>query len=135
MKLIAPTLVAIAAVAACAPNFSESPTVASAASSSDARQCLHVPSVNRFKAVDRDTVNVRVGGGDVYRLELMSDCRDIDWNLRVALRNRGGGSFACSPLGLEIISPTTLSPDVCPVTSMHKLSDTEVAALAPGERP
>jgi hypothetical protein len=135
MKLIAPTLAAaLAAVAGCAPVSSETPTVASAASS-EGRQCIHIPSVNSFTAVDRDTVNVRVGVNDVYQLDLLGSCRDIDWNLSVALRSRGGGSFACDALGLEVVSPSAIGPDVCPVASMRKLSDAEVAALAPRERP
>jgi hypothetical protein len=134
MKIIAPTLaLAFAAVAACAPVSSESPTVATA--SSDSRQCLHVPSVNGFKAVDHDTVNVSTGVSTVYQLDLLGDCRDIDWNTRIALRSRGGSAFACDALDLEVISPTTLAPDVCPVVSMRKLSDTEVAALPRDQRP
>ena len=136
MKIITPTFAAaLAIVAGCAPVSSESPTVASAAGS-EARQCLHVPSVNGFKAVDDDTVNVRAGVNDVYQLDLLGDCRDIDWNNRIALRSRGGGSFSCGPLGLEVISPTSVgAPDVCPVTAMRKLSDAEVAALPRENRP
>ena len=135
MRLIIPTAVvaALTVVADCAPVSSESPTVA--AVGTDNRQCLHVPSVTGFKAVDSDTVNVSTGPGVVYQLDLLGSCRDIDWNSSIALRNRGAGSFACDALDLQVVSPTTLTPDVCPVTAMRKLSDTEVAALAPEQRP
>ena len=135
MKFLAPTLaLAFAAGAGCTPSMSERPTVAAA--NTQARQCLHIPSVNSFTAVDRETVNVRVGVRDYYQLELLGTCRDIDWNLSVALRSRGAGSFACDALGLEVISPTNIGPpDVCPVTAMRKLSEAEVAALSRRDRP
>ena len=135
MKVLAPTLAAALAVGAgCAPSMAERPTAA-AANGTDGRQCLHVPSVNSFTAVDRDTVNVRVGVRDYYQLELLGTCRDVDWNMSVALRSRSGGSFACDALGLEVISPTNIGPDVCPVTSLRKLTEAEVAALPSRQRP
>jgi hypothetical protein len=138
MKLIpaiAPVL-AIAGLAACAPvNADRAAVAAAGAGAADGRQCIHIPSVNSFSTVDRNTVNVRVGVNEVYQLELLGTCRDIDWNLSVGLRSRGGGSFACSALGLEVISPSNLGPDVCPVTSMRRLSDVEVAALSNRDRP
>lgn len=136
MKLTVPAIAApllVSAIAACAPVNGERPTVATAPS--DQRQCIHIPSVNSFSPVDRDTVNVRVGVNDVYQLELLGTCRDVDWNLSVGLRSRGGGSFACNALGLEVISPSNIGPDVCPVTSMRRLTDAEVAALSNSDRP
>jgi hypothetical protein len=134
MKLLAPIFaLAFATAAGCAPARTEQPEVATAGA--DGRQCLHIPSVNSFTAVDRQTVNVRVGVRDYYQLQLLGTCRDVDWNLSVALRSRGGGSFACSALGLEVISPSISGPDVCPVTSMRKLSEAEVAALPSRQRP
>ena len=76
-----------------------------------------------------------MGVRDVYQLDLFGTCQDVDWANVVGLRARGGGSFICDALDVDVISPSTLGPQTCRVTAMRKLSDAEVAAMRGRPRP
>lgn len=110
------------------------PASAVAAASGGERSCFWSRNVNGFRALDDDTVNLRVGVKDVYQLELLGRCPDVDWAQGIALESRGG-SFICSGLDATIISPSSIGPQRCAVRTLRKLSDQEVAALEPKQRP
>ena len=98
--------------------------------------CFYANQADGFASVDDRTVNLRVGVKDVYQLKLFSNCPDIDWSQHLALRSRGG-SWICegNGLDLDIFTPSSIGPQRCPVTSVHKLSTAEAAALPPRQRP
>jgi hypothetical protein len=113
---------------------------ASAASAADKPakdQCFWARNVTSFAAPDDHTVYVKVNMHDVYRLDLMIACPDVDWNQRVALQSsNGAGGSICGPLDAEIISHATgLGHQRCPVKAMHKLSVEEIAALPKKAKP
>lgn len=93
-----------------------------------ARQCFFASTVSSFSAVDEQTIHVRVGVRDVYRLDLFGRCPDIDWNQQIALVSRGGESI-CSGLDATIITKGPIGPQRCPVSKVAKLTPEEVAAL------
>jgi hypothetical protein len=129
MKLIASTLaLGLVLTAGCAPTASTGgPSVAHA--EPGARQCFPVQSVNSFTAVDRETVNIRVGVSDYYQIKFLAPCHDIDWALSAGLRPRGGGSFICNAMDVDVVTPSPIGQQVCHVSSLRKLSETEVALL------
>lgn len=98
-------------------------------------QCFWPRMVNGFAAPDDHTLNVRVGVRDVYQFQMLGPCPDIDWNQRLALVSRSGGSI-CNGMDAEVI---THSPGIgrqrCAIRNMHKLTPQEVAALPKGAKP
>lgn len=124
-------LTGVLALAACTtPPASE----AGIAKSNPARSCFWANSANGFNAVDDQTVYLRVGVKDVYRLDLFSRCPDIDWNQAIALVSHGGSSI-CSGLDATVITKGPLGPQRCEVRTVTKLTPEEVAALPPKAKP
>jgi len=99
------------------------------AGKSPARSCFPASNVSGFRASDDKTVYLRVGVKDVYRLDLMSACPNVDWNEHIALLSRGGSSFVCTGLDLDVISSTPIGRQRCPVQTLTKLTPEEAAAL------
>jgi len=130
IKLAAALLLSLTTLsAACASD----PKTASR--SNTQRACFYANDVDGFAAQDDRIVNVRVGVNDVYQFELFAPCPDVRWNETLGLQTRGGSNFICSGLDAEIVSPTPIGPQRCPVTNIRKLTPEEVAALPKGARP
>ena len=98
--------------------------------------CFWARDVNGFAAVDDRTVNLRIGVHDVYQLKLFGNCPDIDWSMRIGIRSRGS-SWVCegNGLDLELISPSPIGPQRCPVTAVRRLTTDEVTAIPKRQRP
>ena len=134
MKFTVSALALGVVLAGCAPAATTGgPSVAAAGSGN--RQCFPFQSVNSFSAVDRETVNIRVGVRDYYQLKFLAPCYDIDWALSAGIRPRGGGSFICNAMDVDVVTPSTVGPQVCHVSSLRKMSEAEVATLTGRERP
>jgi len=100
-----------------------------AAAQAGDRQCFLPRQVSGFSSVDDETVHVTVGANNVYALEVVGVCPDIDWSQRIGIRARGGGStWVCQGLDAEIIVPSPSGTQTCPVTAVRRLSDAEVQA-------
>jgi hypothetical protein len=110
--------------AACAATFDPQE-----AASRSGRQCFNVSQVNGFDAIDRDTVQVTVGASQVYELELVGTCPEIDWSNRIAIRSTGGSSWICEGLDAELIVPSPSGTQRCPAIGVRKLTPVEVEAL------
>lgn len=126
IKIAAALLIGLTALSASCAGASQS--------SASGRQCFHANQVNGFAAQTDRIVNVRVGVRDVYQFELMGSCPDVRWNQKLGVRSRGS-SLICSGLDAEIISPTSIGPQRCPVRSVRQLTPEEIAALPRGARP
>ena len=98
------------------------------------RACFLARNVNSWSAADNKTVYVRVGVKDVYRLDLLGPCPDIDWNWSIALESHGS-SWICSPLDATIIAKSPIGPQRCPVREVSQLTPQEVAALPRKQKP
>lgn len=97
------------------------------------RDCFAASSVTGFSPVDSNRVLLHVGVRDVYELELLSFCPDVDWSQRIGVRTTGGSSWVCAsdPLSVELVVPDHAGlrrVDRCRVRSMHKLSPEEASA-------
>ena len=99
--------------------------------------CFWAHNVTSFAAPDDHTVYVRVNMHEVYRLDLLVACPDVDWNQRIALQSsRGAGGSICGPLDAEIVSHATgLGRQRCPVKTLTKLTPEEAAALPKRAKP
>ena len=99
-----------------------------------ARACFLTRNVSSWSAADDKTVYVRVGVKDIYRLDLLGPCPDIDWNWSIALESHGS-SWICSPLDATIIAKSPIGAQRCPVREVSKLTQQEAAALPKKQKP
>lgn len=100
------------------------------------RRCFAARDVRNFTAVNSSTVNIRVGR-DVYRVDVMGACPDINWTNRMALVTTGN-SLICvgSGLGTSIVTRGSSGrPQRCPVTSITALTPEQIQALPGRHRP
>lgn len=121
---------ALAAVlAACAQTPGSAPTAAAPGG-----QCFFNGNVSGFSAVDDDTVNVFVGVNDVYTLDLMGPCPDVDWSLQIGLRSTGGGPWICGGSAAELLVPDAsgMGTNRCMVSNIQKLSPDAARAARAG---
>ena len=137
LSMIPLAVLALAPGAACTETGE--PESASAVSSQAAarpsgRQCFLPRQVNGFNALDDDTVYVSVGANDYYELELFGPCPDVDWEETIAIRSTGGSTWVCQGLDAELIVPSPLGAQRCPVSRVRKLADAEIRAWREGLR-
>jgi len=99
--------------------------------------CFWARNITSFAAPDDHTVYVKVNQRDVYRLDLMISCPDVQFNQRVELQSsRGAGGSICGPLDADIVSHATgLGRQRCPVKALTKLTPDEIAALPKHAKP
>ena len=131
LGLAAAGLMAVSAAAAPAAPPPDTPADTAA---KPARHCFWTRQVNSFASRDNRVVNIRVGVNDYYQLELMGRCQDVDWNQKIGLVSRGS-DYICTGLDAEILSPTRIGPQHCPVKTIRKLTPDEVKALPKGAKP
>ncbi|KQW70974.1 hypothetical protein ASE17_15310 [Phenylobacterium sp. Root77] len=130
MKFAWAGLAGVLALGACTTSTPSAETAAA----SPTRNCFWANSANSFNAVDDQTVYVRVGVRDVYRLDLFTRCPDVDWNTAIALQSRGGSSI-CSGLDATVLTKGPFGPQRCQVRTVTKLTPEEVAAMNPRAKP
>jgi hypothetical protein len=127
---------ALAAISVVALS-SAAPQMAKAADKPGGQQCFNTSMLNGFNAPNDQTLYIRVGVNDVYRLDLAPGCTDIAFKQDIGLRSTPpGDSFICTPLQMEIVyhGPGGI-PERCQVNAMHKLTPAEYAALPKRDRP
>ncbi len=101
------------------------------------RQCFWANDVRNFRSVNPTTVNIRAGR-DVYRLDLMGSCPNINWSERMGIVTTGSSSIcAGSGLGTSIVTRRSgdRGQERCPVRMITVLTPDQVAALPSRERP
>jgi hypothetical protein len=103
-----------------------------------ARQCFSVRQVDNFKQGRPDQVFLRVGRNDVYELNAVGGCPDMDFAVQMALIPDGGmiSERLCTDDWARIVVPgSTSQTSVCRVRVSRKLTAEEIAALPPRHRP
>ena len=105
-----------------------------AVSPKPARQCFWTHRIDGFAAPNDRVVNVRVGVREVYQFEFLGPCTDIDWAQRIAVVSRGS-SHICEGIDAEVIAPSPIGPQRCPVRTVRKLTPAEIKALPKRGRP
>ena len=127
-------ITAVASLIVSGAANARSPVEPAVAGTKSARQCFWTHQVTNFASSDNRIVNLRVGVKDIYQLEMFGRCNDVDWTQKIAVVSRGGSNI-CSGLDAEIIAPSTLGPQRCPVRTVRKLTVEEAKALPKGARP
>ena len=103
-----------------------------------ARQCFSVSQVNNFEQGRPDQLFLRVGRNDVYELNAVGGCTDLDFANRMALIPEAGmvGTRLCTDDWARIVVPgSTSQTTVCRVRVSRKLTAAEIAALPERHRP
>jgi hypothetical protein len=134
MKLAVVSALSVLGLAACAAP----PTAPSAlAYNSDAsatvpaRQCFRSTQINGHRFADPQTLYLRVGLRDYYRVQTTANCNTgIDPRQTLVTKTTGGSDMVCSPIDFDLkvrqdggfITP-------CIVRSITPLTPQEVAAL------
>ena len=121
--------------ASCAPVADSDMT---GAATPRARQCFSVRQVDNFKQGRPDQVFLRVGRNDVYELNAVGGCPDMDFAVQMALVPDGGmvSERLCTDDWARIVVPgSTSRTAVCRVRVSRKLTAEEIAALPPRHRP
>lgn len=117
--------VLVLAAAACAP---QAPAPAPQLAGAPGQQCFHAGSVNGFRDVDDETVDLTVGPNEVYRVQVFGLCPDLDQVRGVGVRTRGASSWVCQGADMELVVPMSFGPRACPARSLRKLTHAEIAA-------
>lgn len=103
--------------------------VTPASAQASGRQCFLARDVNSFGAVSDDIVDVTVGAGRYFRLQLSGGCPNIDWSRRIALRTTSGTSWICEGLDAEIFSlDNTSFPGRCLVENVTPITKEQYRA-------
>jgi hypothetical protein len=121
--------------ASCAPVADSDMT---GAATPRARQCFSVRQVDNFKQGRPDQVFLRVGRNDVYELNAVGGCPDMDFAVQMALIPDDGmvSTRLCTDDWARIVVPgSTSRTAVCRVRVSRKLTADEIAALPPRHRP
>lgn len=94
------------------------------------QRCFRAAEVNGWSPRGDNEVDVRVGASRHYRLSLIGACPDVDWNLSVGIRTRGGGRWICAGRGAdaELIVPSPSGTQRCLVGDVRQLNEAEIAA-------
>lgn len=124
-------------LSACAPT-SDTPSH-TASTAVPAHSCFSTLQVQNFRQGRTNEVYLRVGRDDVYRLDAVAGCNDLDFANRLAIVSDLGGGVGdrvCSDDTVRIVVPGTASPaSVCRARISRKLTTAEVAALPERQRP
>jgi len=100
-----------------------------------ARQCFYQRNITSWHAPDDNTVLLRVGVNDYYKMDMLGPCNGLDFaGESIGIRNRGGSGYICSGLDVQVLVPDRV-PGRCDVDKITKLSKAEVAALPPKSKP
>lgn len=122
---------AAALIAACA-----TPGQTDQTESGGGNQCFNADMVSGFSAPDDDTVYI-AAGRNVFELEVIGSCPNIDFEQRIGIQSRGGTSFVCRGFDADLLVPSLSGTGVdrCPVRSVRRLTPAEVEALPAKDRP
>ena len=94
------------------------------------RECFYARHAQGFSTGDDGRIYVRTGVNDIYEMQVMGVCPDIDWTHRIGIDARGAGARVCTGFDADlIIEDSSGAPQRCLVRSVRKLSEAEIDAL------
>lgn len=126
-------IVALLGLSACTNADSEGP--GSAGASREPPRCFSTSRVSNFRVADSSTVHIRVGR-DVYRLDMMGPCSDLNFTSNMRLATSGSSTICTGTgLGTSIVTRGSGGQRRCQVQRITGLSTEQVAALPAGQRP
>ena len=136
MKVLVPVSLALAATLTLAASAGSQQAPAKPAAK-PAQSCFWVHDVDGFNAPDDQTLYIRVGIRQVYKLTLFGNCMDISWVQHIGLVTHGMNNVCegTNPDVDVIDREVGVGRERCPVSAVQKLTPDQVAALPKGQRP
>lgn len=135
MSRVFPLLVLAAGMtmlSSCAPVSGPAPAQTTTA---DARQCFHADRVDNFRG-NNQTLYVRTNNRDVFELRSLGYCPEIDFAFGIAFIPNGGLTRLCTDDTARILVSGGQAPrNQCRVQVVKKLTEADIAALKPRDRP
>lgn len=133
-------VISVLALASCAPTGAGGQTAAMpyGGGAPQGRQCFSASQVSNFTQGRSNQMFLRVGRSAVYELSPAGGCTDMDFALQMALIPDSGmsGSRLCTEDWARIVVPGSSSRlSTCRVRISRQLTEAEVAALPPRQRP
>lgn len=120
-----------AALSACAPMNDAKPTQMGTRE----RQCFYADQVDNFRG-DNQTLYIRARNKDVFELQTLGYCPDIDFAFGLAFLPTAGINRLCTDDTSRIVVAGGPSPRAqCRIRVVKKLTEAEVAALPSRNRP
>lgn len=92
---------------------------------SQGRECFFLSSVSGFSHAGRNQIYVHTGPRDTYLFRTLGPCPDLDFGESIGFDQTGGGTI-CHGIDVDLIVPSQIGPQRCPVDMIRK--------LAPGEK-
>ena len=93
------------------------------------RQCFNATTIHGYETLPGGLVLLRAGGSRTFALHTFGDCPDLNWARSIALRTRGGSSWICEGIDAELIVPSPIGAQYCPVQAVRRISREEARAL------
>ena len=90
------------------------------------QSCISPAFIDGISATDTRTAYLSVGPGDMYRLDMMGPCMNLDWPMTPKkLINKMGSGDICDGRDMVLIVG---EHQRCYVNAMHKMTPAEIAA-------
>jgi hypothetical protein len=138
MKTLAPAVFAFAAAMAVSATADTPASPGVGQTRMHGKSCFWARDVSNFAAHDDKTLYLRVGVRDVYAASLFGTCFNLSWvHSRIALVSHDTSLICEGPnLDVDVIAPDPgIGRQRCPITSIRKLTPTEVSALPKDAQP
>jgi hypothetical protein len=121
--------IAAAAAILSAIGLSGAWSTAAPSAAAPGRQCFNANSIHGYETLPGGLVLMRAGGNRTFALHTFGDCPDLNWSRSIALRTRGGSSWICEGIDAELIVPSPIGAQYCPVQAVRRISREEARAL------
>lgn len=118
--MIARLALAAAASALCASCAAYDTQPEQAASADAERDCFFLSQVSGYTHAGRDTIHVNVGPGRTYEFKTMGACPDLGYSEAIGFDKKGPGTI-CRGMDVDLIVPTSIGPQRCPVSMIRRL--------------
>ena len=111
-------------IAASCTSYASAPQTAQVSGAE--RQCFYLSQVSGYNHVKgaRDRIRVSTGPRDTYEFEVFGPCPYLDDAETMGFDQAGGGTI-CRGLDVDLIVPTPIGPQRCPVRMIRKLAPDE----------
>jgi Family of unknown function (DUF6491) len=101
---------------------SGSPASPQAASDRASQDCFFLSQVSGFTDAGRDKINVSVGPRRTYEFQTFGSCPQLDYSNAIAFDQKGPGTI-CRSMDVDLIVPTSIGPQRCPVSMIRRLPE------------
>ncbi len=108
-------------LAGCAAGYSGTGSSAST-DAGEERDCFFLSQVSGFNEAGRDTIHVHVGPRRTYEFKTFGACPQLDFSDAIGFDKKGPGTI-CRGMDVDLIVPTTIGPQRCPVSMIRRLPE------------